>query len=186
MEYSLLTKYELIKEELLKIKSKNPIEIVKVIMEKEYINMHGPEHHFLDGATFMVAYYNAGGVIEIKKALDLLHERTIKMPGAMCGYWGVCGSVTSIGAALSIINETTPLSSNSYYKDNMEYTSEVIKQMREIGGPRCCKRNAFISLSYAISFVRKKYGVEMDNCEIKCDFFAINKQCLKARCPFYK
>lgn len=77
----------------------------------------------------------------------------------MCGYWGVCGSVTSIGAALSIINKTTPLTSNEYYKDDMEFTSLVIDKMSKIGGPRCCKRNAFLSLSSGVEFVKNKYKI---------------------------
>lgn len=52
-------------------------------MQKDFINIHGPEHHFLDGACFLVAYKNAGGNINIEEALNLLAERTIKMPGAL-------------------------------------------------------------------------------------------------------
>ena len=74
MVYSLDEKYNLIKNEVLKNSSKNPIEIVKEIMNKEFINIHGPEHHFLDGCSLLVAYKNAGGVIDIKKAID----RTIR------------------------------------------------------------------------------------------------------------
>ena len=31
----------------------------------------------------------------------------LRMPGAMCGLWGICGAITSIGAALAIIDGTT-------------------------------------------------------------------------------
>jgi hypothetical protein len=186
MNYSLEDKYRLIKEEVLKSKSKNPIEIVKSLMHKEFINIHGPEHHFLDGACLMITYKNAGGNINIESALDVLSERTIKMPGAMCGYWGVCGSSTSVGAALSVIHDVSPLSSSNYYKDNMEYTSLVIKKMSEIGGPRCCKRNAFIALSEAVKFIKDKYGIRMEFSDIDCEFSFKNKQCIGLKCPFYK
>ena len=186
MEYTLNEKYKLIKEEIIKSQSKSPIEIAKTVMHKEFINIHGPEHHYLDGASFLVAFKNALGTIDLEKALDMLAERTIKMPGAMCGFWGICGSVSSIGAALSIIHEVTPLSSSNYYKDNMEYTSSVIKKMSEIGGPRCCKRNAFISISTAVKFVNEKYGVKMDLDSIKCEFTPLNKQCIGINCPFFK
>ena len=186
MEYTLEEKYKLIKEEVLKQTSKNPIEIVKSIMHKDYINIHGPEHHFLDGASFMIAYKNAGGNIDIEKGLETLKERTIKMPGAMCGQWGMCGSTASIGAVLSIIHDVGPLSDTQYYSDDMEYTSLVIQKMSRIGGPRCCKRNAFLSISTAVEFVKEKYGIEMELNEIKCEFSNLNKQCLKERCPFHK
>ena len=133
-----------------------------------------------------MAFKNAGGIVDLNQALDLLAERTIKMPGAMCGYWGVCGSVTSLGAVLSIIHDVTPISSSSYYKDNMEYTSSVLKRMSEIGGPRCCKRNAFLSLSVAVKFVSDKYGVKMDFDYITCGFSSVNKQCIKTKCPYFE
>ncbi len=186
MEYTLEDKYRLIKEDVIVQTSSNPIAIVKTIMHKDYVLIHGPEHHFLDGASFLVAYKNAGGEVNLIEALDTLAARTIKMPGAMCGYWGVCGSCASIGACLAIINETGPLSSNSFYKDNMEYTSSVIEIMSKIGGPRCCKRNAFISISEGVKFVFKKYNVKMELDKIECEFSNLNKQCIGERCPFFK
>lgn len=186
MTYTLTEKYELIKNEALKSDSKNPILIAKNIMKNDFVNIHGPEHHFLDGVSFMVAFKNAGGKIELEKALEELANRTIKMPGAMCGYWGVCGSVTALGACLSIINGTSPLSTDEFYKDNMEFTSSVVEKMSKIGGARCCKRNAFLSLSTAVKFVKEKYNVEMEIKEITCEFSSKNNECILSRCPFNK
>ena len=155
------------------------------IMRKDYLSVHGPEHHYLDGAAFLTAYRNACGAIELGNCLDKLAERTLKMPGAMCGYWGICGSVASVGAALSIIHDTSPLSTDEYYKHNMEYAASVLMQMSKIGGARCCKRNAFLSLSYAVKFVKEKYGVEMYCGIISCGFSSVNKQCLGTKCPFF-
>ena len=186
MEYTLEDMYRRIKEEVVKCTSKNPTEIAKVLMHKDFIHMHGPEHHFLDGAAFLVAYRNAGGNIDIDHCLDELAKRTIKMPGAMCGYWGICGSLASIGAALSVLHGTGPLSTDEFYKHNMEYASRVLTEMSKIGGARCCKRNAFLSLSHAIKFVKEKYGIEMESGNIECEFSPSNKQCLHDKCPFYK
>lgn len=186
MNYTLENKYALIKQEIIKSASKNPIEIAKTIMKKDFVGIHGPEHHFLDGAAFLTAFCNSGGMIDLNHCLDELANRAIKMPGAMCGNWGVCGSLASIGAALSIIHNTTPLSNDEYYKHNMEYTSNVLMRMSKIGGARCCKRNAFLSLSHAVKFVKEKYGIDMELGEIQCEFSSLNKQCLKRDCPFYK
>ncbi len=41
--------------------SRNPIEIFNQIARNEYVRIHGPEHHILDGATLLTAYYNASG-----------------------------------------------------------------------------------------------------------------------------
>lgn len=185
MNYTLEEKYSLIKETIKRENSKNPIIIVKNIMHEDYINIHGPEHHFLDGASFLVAFKNAGGDINLLESLDELSKRAITMPGAMCGFWGICGSTSSIGASLAIIHKTGPLSENEFYRDNMEFTSLVIEKMSKIGGPRCCKRNAFLSLATAVEFVNKKYGLDMEINDVKCDFSDMNKQCIKGRCPFY-
>lgn len=186
MDYTLENKYGLIKEKVKTFGSANPIEIVEKIMREDFINIHGPEHHFLDGAAFLVAYNNAGGNIDLDYCLDELAKRTVKMPGAMCGYWGICGSLASVGAALSVIHGTGPLSTDEFYKHNMEYTAKVLSDMSKIGGARCCKRNAFLSLKRAVEFVKEKYGIEMETEKIECEFSPLNKQCLKNKCPFYK
>ena len=185
MEYAMEEKYDLIISEVVKTKFCNPIKIVKDIMHRDFINIHGPEHHFLDGAAFLAAYHNAGGQIDLPHALTQLRERTIKMPGAMCGLWGVCGSTTSIGAALSVIHGTGPLSDDDFYKQHMKYTSSCLEKMSEIGGPRCCKRNAFLAIETAIKFVKENYGINMEIDTIKCEFTDWNKQCIKKRCPFF-
>ena len=185
MQYSLEEKYNRIKSEIVNVKSINPIEVVKEMMHRDCIAIHGPEHHFLDGSALLTAYRNAGGNIDLPSCLDALAERSVKMPGAMCAYWGVCGSVASVGAVLSIIHDTQPLSNDEFYKDNLKLTSMVLSKMSEIGGPRCCKRNAFLSLSYAVDFIREQYGVEMTMDKIVCEFSPLNKQCIGNRCPFF-
>ena len=96
---------------------KNPVKIAENVMREDYVSMHGPEHHFLDGAAFLAAYKNAGGNIDLAACLDELEKRTDLMPGAMCGLWGVCGSAAAVGAALSVIHGTGPLSTDEFYKD---------------------------------------------------------------------
>lgn len=88
--------------------------------------------------------------------------------------------------SLAIIHETGPLSNNEYYKDNMRLTSQALSHIGEIGGPRCCKRNAFLSLQTAIAFVKDKYGIELASHQVECEFSHRNKQCIKERCPFHK
>lgn len=186
MEYTMEEKYIKIKADLLKCTSKNPVLIAKELMAKDYINMHGPEHHFLDGGAFIVAYKNAGGDIDLDYALDSLSKRTIKMPGGMCGGWGVCGAVTGVGAALSVINRITPLTDGDMYGENMEHTSRAVIEMSKIGGPRCCKRNAYITLTNGARFVNEKYGVKMEYSDIICEYSEKNPQCIRAKCPFFK
>lgn len=56
--------------------SKNPVEIFHKIAKQEFIRIHGPEHHILDGAALLTAFYNAGGVIDLPQSLEELMRRS--------------------------------------------------------------------------------------------------------------
>lgn len=178
--------YERIEEICLTTNDVDPIRIVKRIMHDDMIKMHGPEHHFVDGAAFICAIYNVKKDFDLKMALDNLSLRSEKMPGAICGYWGICGAVASVSSAMSVLHHTTPLTSDDYYKDHMAYSSLVLKKMSEIGGPRCCKRHAYIALETAVDFVKEKYNINLGKSDVICEFKVNNPTCLKEKCPYYK
>ncbi len=173
-------------EACLKVNSRNPIDIFNNIAQQDFVRIHGPEHHILDGASLLTAFYNAGGNIDLEKSLNELMKRGLQMPGAICGLWGVCGAVSSIGAALSIIDGTTPLSSDGSWGKHMEFTSKALYSLSQVGGPRCCKRDAFLSFQNAIQYINENYDVELQNAQIKCSFSEKNEQCIENKCPFYK
>ncbi len=179
-------RYAYIKEALLKAEGKDPVKILHEVASNDFVFIHGPEHHFLDGGAFLAALHNAGMEFDLGAYLDALAERTMKMPGAMCGYWGVCGSVASLGAAFSLLEKTGPLSVDEAYADHLDFTSSCLARMAKIGGPRCCKRNAFLVLEEAIRHVKKRFGISLDRqVPIVCDFFPRNRECKKEQCPFY-
>ena len=163
----------------------NPVLIFKNMARKDYISIHGPEHHILDGASLLMAYYNAGGAIDIDATLDKLLQEGIRMPGAMCGLWGVCGAITSIGAALSIIDGTGPLSTDGTWGNHMSFTSDALNELGKINGPRCCKRDAMIAFKHGIEYVNSHYDVTLEYEDQTCEFKSQNQQCIKERCPFY-
>ncbi len=173
-------------EACLQEKSKNPVDIFYNIAHMVFVRIHGPEHHVLDGAALLTAYYNAGGKIELSTSLNELMKRGLQMPGATCGMWGVCGAVSSMGAALSIIDGTGPLSTDSTWGKHMEFTSKALCSLSQVGGPRCCKRDAFMSFQKAIEYINENYDVELEKTSIECCFSEKNEQCIKERCPFYK
>ncbi len=173
-------------EACLQEKSRNPIEIFNNIANRDFIRIHGPEHHVLDGAALLTAFYNAGGKIELLNSLNELMKRGLQMPGATCGMWGVCGAVSSMGAALSIIDGTGPLSSDSSWGKHMEFTSKALYGLSQVGGPRCCKRDAFLSFQNAIVYIKENYDMELESGVIECSFSDRNQQCIREKCPFYK
>ena len=172
-------------EDIRSEKGTNPVSMFKNMAHKEYIDIHGPEHHILDGACLLMVYHNAGGKLDIEEALKKLCYEGLRMPGAMCGLWGICGAITSIGAALSIIDGTGPLSEDGTWGNHMEFTSSAIGELGRINGPRCCKRDAMIAFKHGIEFVNQHYGVQLEYEEQTCEFSTQNQQCIKCRCPFY-
>ena len=72
-------------EACLQEKSKNPIEIFCNIAKQDFIRIHGPEHHILDGAALLTAFYNAGGKIDLK---ECLYETRIADAGSNLWYVG--------------------------------------------------------------------------------------------------
>ena len=162
----------------------DPYEIFRAIAQEDYVKIHGPEHHVLDGACILTAFYNAGGSIDLRTALQKLMVEGLRMPGAVCGLWGVCGAVTSIGAALAIINGTGPLSAEDW-SSHMEYTSAAPARLAKTGGPKCCKRDAFSAMEQAVGYIQKRYGITLDTPSILCGFSSKNAQCIGTRCPYH-
>ena len=46
-----------------------------------FCHMHGPEHHIMVGSALLTAYHNAGGQIDLPKALSEMISRGSKVPG---------------------------------------------------------------------------------------------------------
>lgn len=183
MGYTLEQRAALMIAECEKQSSADPYEIFNALANTELVRIHGPEHHILDGACILTAFRNAGGNIDLHEALQKLMYEGLRMPGAACGLWGVCGAVTSIGAALAIIDGTGPLSREDW-GSHMEYTSAALARLAKTGGPRCCKRDAFAAMEQAVGYMAERYGARLELSPIKCGFSSLNEQCIGSRCPY--
>lgn len=165
--------------------SKNPIAVIEKMMAMPFCHMHGPEHHVMVGAALLTAYKNAGGDIDLHSSLIEMINRGKSVPGGACGFWGACGAGISSGMFISIISKSTPLA-NEPFALSHQMTSKALGRIGEIGGPRCCKRDSFLSIICAIDFVKENFGIEMELSDIVCSFSAQNNQCIGSRCPFSK
>lgn len=184
MNYTIQEKCEIIKKKCLEIKSVNVYDIFIVLTSLDCVSIHGPEHHFIDGACLLTAYKNAGGKINLEQSLVELMQQGLKMPGAMCGKWGVCGAVTSVGAALAIMDKTEPLSTEDW-GEHMTLTSGIVAEMAKIGGPRCCKRDGLLALEKTAEYINKHHNITIEWTLPICGFSKRNEQCLTVRCPYY-
>ena len=166
-------------------KSCDPIEIIEKLMARPFCHMHGPEHHVMVGAAIITAYKNAGGDIELGKALEEMYARGSSVPGGACGFWGACGAGVSAGMAAAIISGSTPLTIEPFAFAH-KMTSRALGAIGDIGGPRCCKRDSWLSILAAIDFISEYTGVHMDKHMPVCGYSGQNNQCIGVRCPFVK
>lgn len=172
------------KEECLICKA--PLEYFQedVMMDMAFCHTHGPEHHIMVGCALLTAYRNASGDIDLLPALKEMISRGGKVPGGACGFWGSCGAAISTGMFISIITGSTPLATQAWGQSNL-MTSSSLQALGEIGGPRCCKRNSYISILTAIEYTEKITGIRMDKGEVICSHTSANSQCIGSRCPFH-
>ncbi len=143
----------------LNTESKDPVEIIRMMMTEPFCHMHGPEHHVMVGSALLTAYKNAGGDIDLNAALVEMMNRGRSVPGGACGFWGACGAGISTGMFVSIITKASPLTQESWGLSNL-MTSKALGEIGKIGGPRCCKRDSYLAILSAIDFVKEHFDVK--------------------------
>jgi len=177
---------DFVEEVCLNNTSKDPMELVRVLMNSAKVPMHGPEHHFIVPAALLTAYYNIKGDPEQKRRkIKEARARSSNILGGFCGYYGDCGAAVGTGIFLSLITDSTPLSTTGWRLSNM-VTAKSLLSVAVHGGPRCCKRNTWLSITEAVNFLEENLQVKMNiEKDTKCSYSALNKECLKEKCLYY-
>ena len=163
--------------------STDPVAILRKMMDLPFCHMHGPEHHVMVGAALLTAYKNAGGPLDLEKALHEAYNRGRAIPGGACGFWGACGAGVGAGQFLAIATASTPLAKEPWGLSN-QMTARALDDIGRVGGPRCCKRDSFLSVLAAVDFTREHLGVAMERTVPVCSYSPRNNQCIGRRCPF--
>ncbi len=166
--------------------SRNPVEVLERMMSQPFCHMHGPEHHVLVGAALLTAYNNClpdTAKLDMESALVEVVERGRQVPGGACGYMGACGASISTGIFMSVVTRNTPLSTDTWRLCNL-MTARALEQVALNGGPRCCKRDSYLSILTAVDFVKENLGVEMEKTKVRCSRSQFNNQCIGKKCPF--
>ena len=165
--------------------SKDPVDIADEIMASSFVHMHGPEHHFIVGASLLCAFCNTYGGVDLENALNAVISRGKKVPGGFCGMAGCCGAAVSAGIFLSVILKATPMSKEEWALSN-RMTSRCLEAVSRLGGPRCCKRDSYTTILAAAEFLREELGKPLGvSDEILCSHFGDNAECLKVECPYF-
>jgi len=163
--------------------STDPVKIIQKMMDLPFCHMHGPEHHVMVGVALLTAYRNAGGELDLNEALKEMYSRGKAVPGGACGFWGACGAGISAGQFVSIATRSTPLAAEPWGLSN-QMTAKALDIIGKNGGPRCCKRDSWLSVLAAVDFAREHLGVTMKRTVPVCSHSKKNNQCIGKRCPF--
>lgn len=178
---------ELILRTCLAAESTDPFQIAGLLMKHPAIHLRGSEHHFLVPATLLAAYYNAiRRSEELPAQLREALKRSKSLPSAYCGYHGVCGAADGAGIFMSLILHSTPLSVKGW-RHRTGITAGSLQRIADEGDPRCCKRNTYLTLGYAVHWMQTEYNIPMGEVkEISCIHIEPNRECLKSNCRFYQ
>jgi hypothetical protein len=113
--------------------------------------------HLLVPAVLLAAYCNATGRPRDEKAglIANARSRAEEVKKGSCGFNGNCGAAVGTGIFMSLITGATPLSRAEWRLANL-MTSESLRVIANLGGPRCCKRDVFLALRAAAAFLGQR------------------------------
>lgn len=171
-------------ELLLNSKETNPTILFSQIENLKSVNMHGPEHHSIIPCVLLTAFKNSGGKIDLLSAIETALQRGKQAPGGTCGFWGTCGAAIGAGIYGSIVTESSPLNSMSWYKPQ-KIVSRTINKIAQENAVRCCKRTSRYAILEAIEWTKEYMGIELEKSDFLCTLSYYNKECIHENCPFY-
>ena len=179
-------KAELIVKDIKKEQGTNPVVIFKQIAEKEYISIHGSEHHILDGASLLVAYKKRRWRDRLRTGIGQADVRRTSDAGSNVRFMENMRS-NHIHWRCTCNHRRNRSAFNRWNMGNhMQFTSKAIGELGAINRPRCCKRDAMIAFKNGIDYVDAHYGVTLQYEQMQCGFTDFNEQCIKERCPFHE
>ncbi|MGE5577923.1 MAG: DUF5714 domain-containing protein [Syntrophothermus sp.] len=162
----------------------DPIALANLIMQHPAVAMHGPEHHALVPGVIAATYRNITGELSLDQVEEAIN-RGAAIPGGTCGNFGACGAGVGAGAAMSVIDGTTPLSKESWSRAGA-MTARALQAIAAQGGPRCCKRCTWTALEEAMDFIEEAKGIRFPRspAEGHCHHSGRNRECLGKTCRF--
>lgn len=164
------------------------IELADRCMHIEGLPMHCPPHHFMIPAVLLTMCHKQcqSSLETLQEDLEEADKRAHNVLGGFCGLYGSCGAAVGVGIFMSIYTQTGPCSETTWAWTNRA-TAEALMDISEIDGPRCCKRNSYLSLLKACDLIKEYLNIELVKPEqVICRFYSGNKECKGTKCPFFQ
>jgi hypothetical protein len=163
----------------------DPVKLFRILTRDPDVPMNGQMHHVIVPLVLVTAYWYVVKDFDLRAYLTEAADRASEVPERICGYWGSCGSAIGTGLFLSVITRTGPLTKGKRWGQCNRMTSESLCRLSEVGGPRCCKRNAVLSIQSACAYLEREFGVTLHPSAYGCTREDDNPECIGNRCPFY-
>lgn len=163
-------------------------ELINELMDIDGVIMHCPYHHYIVPAVLltMAAMEKYLKADKLSEWLDTAEARAKEVPGGVCGNMGNCGASVGVGIFISVYTSASPLSVENWKLAN-ELTGRCLIRVSSYGGPRCCKRTCYLSLSEAVPYINSRLGLNIKfNDAVICRYSELNKECLKMNCPYFE
>ncbi len=157
------------------------------VLAMEGLPTHCPVHHYIVPAVLLTVCRKKQGQDRalLSSELDEAMSRARNVPGGFCGFYGTCGAAVGLGIFWSIVTGSTPLSVQTWSFAN-QATGEALLKLAEYGGPRCCKRVTWLTVSGAVTQINRLLAVSLAPVPLmECSFHQKNAECLHVACPFY-
>lgn len=163
----------------------DPVKIFRILVRDDSVPMNGPAHHIIVPMSLITAVWSISGDFDLESYLREAISRGSEVPPAICGLWGCCGSAVGVGIFYSIMTRTGPLSKGRRWGQCNGGTSKALSSISGTGGPRCCKRNAVLSILSACETVEADLGYRLTPSTYGCTRFADSPECIGSKCPFF-
>lgn len=180
-----LTAEELIKRTCKHSKERDPVRIANMLMKHPAIPAYGVEHHYLTSCVLLAGMRNLGLFDIQSSSIDRSVALAKIVPLGSCALWGACGAAIGAGIAFSIAMKVDIMSSDGRSLV-LKLVSKALREISEVGGPRCCKASVILTLEMAKRILKARYRVKFGNGGGRCEFGDRALQdCLKKGCPLY-
>ena len=175
-----------VKAKCLKYNGYDPIELAVEIMNSPLVKMHGAEHHFIVPAVLLTCVYNKEGKgALLTEHIEKIDRRSHVETPSQCSYdLKMCGAAIGSGVFLSVYLDRE-LSDEDQWSPANGIVAEGLKKIAAAGGPRCCKRDTYLTIQASVEFLKNNFAIDLPMSEAKCTFSLRNKSCKREDCNFY-
>jgi hypothetical protein len=146
--------------------------------------MHGPRHHALTTASFLLAYHDLYGEPSWATILETLQSADTQLPGGTCGYWGACSAALAVGMAYCAILGASP-TDGAPRSAAQQVVGRIVSRMGEFDGPRCCRRECLLALQVGCELSETHLPKPLLTAyEVHCEQAFKNPECIDEGCPY--